>query len=192
MNDLTTTKKELRAWAAMNRDEAAAANPDAGTGLVDPFFSAVTSGTNSIVSGFFPIGSEIDPMPLMLQLRSLGHPLALPIVGEMGAPLIFRTWEPGDDMESGPYGIQEPRASAPKVTPALLLVPLLAFDRRGYRLGYGGGFYDRTLAQLNATGKPLAVGLAYAVQEVEAVPVADYDQPLNWIITEREAIEIGS
>jgi len=94
-------------------------------------------------------------------------------------------------METGPFGIQEPTAAAPVLRPDLLLVPLLAFDRSGHRLGYGGGFYDRTLRALRADGAVLAVGIAYAGQEVDAVPVAEYDQPLNWIVTEREAIEIG-
>ena len=95
-------------------------------------------------------------------------------------------------MYLGPYGIKEPKYSAVQVHPCLLLVPLLAFDRRGLRLGYGGGYYDRTLAALRAKNKILAVGIAYSIQEVDAMPVADHDQPLDWIVTEREAIEIGT
>ena len=143
-------------------------------------------------SGFVPIRSEIDPMPLLAWLHKSGRQTALPTVGKRDAPLVFRLWAPGDEMYLGPYGIKEPKYSAVQVHPCLLLVPLLAFDRRGLRLGYGGGYYDRTLAALRAKNKILAVGIAYSIQEVDAMPVADHDQPLDWIVTEREAIEIGT
>ncbi|MEC7398378.1 MAG: 5-formyltetrahydrofolate cyclo-ligase, partial [Pseudomonadota bacterium] len=144
------------------------------------------------VSGFVPIRTEIDPKPLLAWLRATGRKSVLPIVGARDAPLVFRVWTPGDEMDTGPYGIEEPKASADRMNPVVLLVPMLAFDRFGFRLGYGGGYYDRTLAALRAQGKITAVGIAYSAQEVDAVPVGEYDQPLDWIVTEREAIEIGA
>ncbi len=191
MNDILESKRRLRARAISNRAEAAAASPDAGRRLAEIFFGAVRPASAAVASGFFSIGSEIDSMPLLARLRAAGHDIALPVVVRKAAPLVFRRWLPGDAMETGPFGIQEPAAAAPVLRPDLLLVPLLAFDRSGHRLGYGGGFYDRTLRALRADGAVLAVGIAYAGQEVDAVPVAEYDQPLNWIVTEREAIEIG-
>jgi len=191
MNDILESKRRLRARAVSNRAEAAAASPGAGRRLADVFLGAVRPASGAVASGFFSIGSEIDSMPLLARLRAAGHDIALPVVVRKAAPLAFRRWLPGDAMETGPFGIQEPTAAAPVLRPDLLLVPLLAFDRSGHRLGYGGGFYDRTLRALRADGAVLAVGIAYAGQEVDAVPVAEYDQPLNWIVTEREAIEIG-
>ena len=94
-------------------------------------------------------------------------------------------------MSEGAFGVREPFPEASEVRPDVLLVPMLAFDRQGFRLGYGGGFYDRTLALLRQDGSPVAIGIAFAAQEVDRVPVAEYDQPLNWIVTEREAIETG-
>ncbi len=191
MNDILESKRRLRARAISNRAEAAAASPDAGRRLAEIFFGAVRPASAAVASGFFSIGSEIDSMPLLARLRAAGYDIALPVVVRKAAPLAFRRWLPGDAMATGPFGIQEPTEAAPVLRPDLLLVPLLAFDRSGHRLGYGGGFYDRTLRALRADGAVLAVGIAYAGQEVDAVPVAEYDQLLNWIVTEREAIEIG-
>jgi 5-formyltetrahydrofolate cyclo-ligase len=191
MSDLIEIKRVLRAKATRTRDTVARDATDASSGLIQHFPALLVPEEPGVISGFSPIGSEIDPLPLLADLREKGHQSALPIVAAKGEPLVFRRWSPGDDMASGPFGVQEPLPSAREVVPDILLVPLLAFDRRGYRLGYGGGFFDRTLARLRANGRPVAVGIAFAGQEVDAVPVAAYDQPLNWIVTEREAIEIG-
>jgi 5-formyltetrahydrofolate cyclo-ligase len=126
----------------------------------------------------------MDAGPLMAVLAERGHGLALPCTGPLGTALVFRRWRIGDLMVKGALGIEEPSTSAPIVVPSVALVPITGFDRRGYRLGQGGGYYDRTLA----AGGMLAVGLAYAVQEVESVPVEPWDWRLDWIITEREAI----
>jgi 5-formyltetrahydrofolate cyclo-ligase len=109
--------------------------------------------------------------------------LALPAIAGKGKPLLFRAWTPGDLMDKGVWGIAEPKADKPAVEPDVVLVPLLAFDRQGWRLGYGGGFYDRTLQELRARKPIAAVGLAYEGQEVEAVPRLDYDQQLDWVLT---------
>jgi 5-formyltetrahydrofolate cyclo-ligase len=116
--------------------------------------------------------------------------VALPVVTARGLPLGFRRWRPGDVLVSGAFGLLVPGPSAEPVMPQLVLVPLLAFDRQGGRLGYGAGFYDRTLAVLRAAGPVIAIGVAYADQEVPAVPVEPHDQPLDWIATEREILAV--
>ena len=192
MSDLIEIKKVLREQATRTRDLVKWEATDASGGLIRQFPTCLVGNEPGVISGFSPIGSEIDPLPLLAGLHEKGHESALPIVAANCEPLIFRRWAPGDEMVSGPFGVQEPLPSAREVVPDILLVPLLAFDRLGYRLGYGGGFYDRTLERLRANGRRVAVGIAFAGQEVEAVPVSAYDQPLDWIVTEREAIEIGA
>lgn len=136
-----------------------------------------------IVSGFSAIGDEIDAGPLMNRLHNEGFKLALPVIAGKGKPLIMRAWAPGDPMEEKTWGICEPLDSAQEVYPDVLLVPLLAFDPQGYRLGYGGGFYDRTLAKLRAMKPVIAVGLAFDEQRLDAVPRDSYDLPCDWVLT---------
>jgi 5-formyltetrahydrofolate cyclo-ligase len=143
------------------------------------------------VSGYWPVQDELDPRPLMLALAARGAQLALPVAEARGRPLRFRAWRPDDPLAPGALRIPEPLASAPEVLPDLVLVPMLAFDRRGFRLGYGAGFYDRTLALVRATKPVLAVGLAYAAQESDAVPVGTHDEPLDWVVTEAGATRLG-
>jgi 5-formyltetrahydrofolate cyclo-ligase len=126
----------------------------------------------------------------MAHLHGRGHPIALPLTPARGNPLVFRAWRPEDTLEVADFGIRVPLASQPELTPRVLIVPLLAFDRAGYRLGYGGGFYDRTLARLRKSGDVLAVGVAYAAQEVAEVPRDGGDQPVDWIVTETESIRV--
>ena len=191
MEDLQRAKRALRGRAKRNRDLAAETAGPVGERLSLNLETSVKLPGSGIVSGFYPIGSEIDPMPTLARMRSIGYDIVLPVTGAPGEGLVFRRWHPDDPMASGPFGIQEPMMTAEALIPDILLVPMLAFDRRGYRLGYGGGFYDRTLERLRETCEPLAIGVAYAAQEVDAVPVGKYDQPLNWVVTEREAMEIG-
>lgn len=143
------------------------------------------------VAGYWPLGSELDVMPLLRHLHDRGRTVALPVSGPRGTPLVFRSWDPECAMATGRYGIAECGEDRPVVAPAVLLVPMLAFDRAGHRLGYGAGYYDRTLAGLRRFGPVLAIGVAYAGQEVEAVPRGGYDEPLDWIVTEREALRLG-
>jgi 5-formyltetrahydrofolate cyclo-ligase len=126
----------------------------------------------------------------MRELQGAGHQIALPVVLEANQPLVFRAWSPGDDLEPAAFNTQIPSADKPELTPGVVLAPLLAFDRRGYRLGYGGGFYDRTLDILRNCGEVLAIGLAYAGQEVPAVPHDPNDKRLDWIVTEAAAIRL--
>ena len=138
----------------------------------------------TVVSGYYPYRSEIDVMPLLERLAGQGMQIALPVVVESEQPLIFRSWKPDDPTKKGELNIEIPLESSPEVEPDVLLVPLLAFDDRGYRLGYGGGYYDRTLEQLRAKKDIVAVGVAYAGQEVGAVVRGVVDQPVDWLLTE--------
>jgi 5-formyltetrahydrofolate cyclo-ligase len=145
-----------------------------------------------IVSAFSPIRDEPDALALLQALAAEGFATALPVTVSNGAPLIFRLWSPGDPTVVGALGILEPSAEARAVDPDLLFVPLAAFDRRGHRIGYGAGHYDRTLKRLRAAGPVRAVGVAYSVCEVAAVPDAAHDEPLDFILTEREWIAARS
>jgi 5-formyltetrahydrofolate cyclo-ligase len=139
-----------------------------------------------VVSGYWPLADELDPRPAMTRLAALGHPLALPRVQGRRRPLAFHAWRPGEPLLAGPFEVMEPAPHAPLATPRVLLVPLLAFDRRGRRLGYGAGYYDLVLRELRASSPtPLAIGVAVAAQEVEEVPTGPRDQPLDAVVTER-------
>ena len=143
------------------------------------------------MSAFFPYQSEIDTRPLLGKLAGEGWTTALPIVIALGEPLIFRRWLSGEPTVPGVWGIPRPMDASPLVEPDVLLVPLMAFDRQGYRLGYGGGFYDRTLEMLRSQKSIIAIGVAYGAQEVDAVPHADHDQALDFIMTEKEVFACG-
>jgi 5-formyltetrahydrofolate cyclo-ligase len=139
----------------------------------------------AVVSGFWPIKDEIDIKPLLAELATSGCRLALPVVQGRGKPLLFRAWLPGDSLEAGVFGTLQPRADRELLEPDALIVPLLACDEEGWRLGYGGGFYDRTLAGIRARRRVTAVGVGYAGQLVAAVPHGQDDQRLDWLLTER-------
>lgn len=191
ITDLADMKKRARRAAFGRRAEAKAADDGTAGDLVRDHFLAARLHTGAeIISGYCPIRTEIDVFPLMRTLRSAGHRLCVPVIEAAGAPLRFREWHPGSEMIEGPFGAEVPAEGA-WLEPHLLLVPLLAFDRTGYRLGYGGGFYDRTLERLRALRRTLAVGIAYAAQEVEAVPHEATDQPLDAIVTERGLIRVA-
>jgi 5-formyltetrahydrofolate cyclo-ligase len=140
------------------------------------------------VSGFHAFRDEPDTLELMRTLAEEGFATALPVVVGRGSPLVFRLWRPGDPTRAGPMSIAEPLDEAPAVDPDLLFVPLACFDRRGHRIGYGAGFYDRTLAGLRAIKPVHAVGVAYGVCEVAAVPYDAHDQSLDAIVTDQETI----
>lgn len=135
------------------------------------------------VSAYRAIGSELDPAPLLARLSGAGFAVCLPVLQKRGNPLIFRGWRPGEPLVQRMWGIEEPPPSAPQVEPDILLVPLLAFDAQGWRLGYGGGFYDRTLVQLRARKAIVAIGIAYDEQRVDTVPRGPHDQRLDWLLT---------
>jgi 5-formyltetrahydrofolate cyclo-ligase len=136
----------------------------------------------TVVSGWYAMGAELDPMPLMMKLHDAGAVLALPAIVE--GKLIFRAWTPGEPLQRAGFGTSEPDASAPKVDPDIVLTPMLAFDPQGYRLGYGKGHYDGGLARLRAAKNIVSVGLAFDEQCVDKVPVEPHDQRLDYVITE--------
>lgn len=182
-------KANLRREASARRRQAHAAHPQAGLALMQHFKNAIDVQAGAVVSGFWPMGEEIDVRPLLAQLHASGHIVGLPVVLKKGEPLIFRQWHPGMALVTGGFGTAVPPPKAPEVAPQVLIVPLLAFDAEGYRLGYGGGFYDRTLDKLRTGGvaDPLAVGVAFSAQHVARVPRDEFDQPLDWIVTEKAA-----
>ena len=186
-------KAALRRKMGLLRRELAAADapPDAGKQAADRFFAHVTVPDGAIVSAYWPMGDELDPRPLIHRIQGAGHTIGLPVVVAKGAPLMFRDWTPETRFIPGGFKTEVPEPTAPEVVPTILLVPLLAFDLKGYRLGYGGGFYDRTLVKLRASAKIMAIGFAYEGQMVDEVPRAEYDQPLDAILTERAFRRIG-
>ena len=136
----------------------------------------------AVVSGFSSLPDEFRAWPLLRRLHAEGHALAMPVMQGKSLPLVFRAWAPGDAMDKVVWGIAEPKADKPVLEPDIVLVPLLAFDATGRRLGYGGGYYDRTLRGLRARKRIVAVGLAYDEQQVDAVPHLDYDERLDWVL----------
>jgi 5-formyltetrahydrofolate cyclo-ligase len=143
-----------------------------------------------VIAGYYPKGSEIDIRPLLDALRGLGSSIALPVMTGPERPMIFRLWTSDQDLQAGPFGIREPGPEAPTVRPSLVLTPMLAFDRQGMRLGYGGGYYDRTLESLMGETQVLVAGVAYAAQEVAHVPHDTHDHALNVVVTETEMIRL--
>ena len=185
--DLLEFKRRCRAQANKARVEAhAAVGETAGLALAQAGLP-VSRGDSEVVSGFFPFKNEITVLPLLAMLVSDGWTSCLPIVMGEGEALTFRTWMPGEPTRPGVWDIPIPLDAAAKVEPDILLVPMLAFDRQGFRLGYGGGYYDRTLAALRARKSVTAIGIAYSGQEIAEVPRGSWDEPLDWIMTERGA-----
>lgn len=185
--DIAEVKRKARTAASKRRAEAHEQLKDmAGAALAERGLPAALHIEAGAVSGFIPYKSEITTVPLMNRLRREGWQTALPIVIAPEQPLVFRAWAPGEPLVPGVWDIPIPPESAPEVFPDVLLVPMLAFDRRGYRLGYGGGFYDRTLEKLRTLKKVVAVGVAYHAQMVDEVPTGPYDAPLDYVMTEQE------
>jgi 5-formyltetrahydrofolate cyclo-ligase len=150
----------------------------------------IAAGTT--VSGYSPIRSELDPAPLMRKLAEQGARLALPAVMARGKSLVFRAWSPGDRLTLGPLGILEPSPAMAELIPDVMLVPCAAFDRLGHRIGYGAGHYDFTLAHLRKTKPITTVGIAFAAQEIKAVPALAHDVALDYVLTEKKAFDFRS
>jgi len=150
----------------------------------------IAAGT--IVSGYSPIRSELDPAPLMRKLAEQGARLALPAVMARGKSLVFRAWSPGERLTLGPLGILEPSPAMAELIPDVMLVPCAAFDRLGHRIGYGAGHYDFTLAHLRKTKPITTVGVAFAAQEIKAVPALAHDVALDYVLTEKKAFDFRS
>ena len=178
-------KKEFRDRARRARRAAHRRfGPRIGPILAANFFARFSHPPSVDVAGYWPVGEEADIRPLMTALDQRGHRVALPRVMRRAAPLRFLRWRPGDPLAPGFGAIPEPAADGEVIEPAVLLLPLLAFDGSGRRLGYGGGFYDRTLAALRARTRIEAIGIAYSDQEVDSLVAADHDEHLDWVVTE--------
>ncbi|MFT3730122.1 MAG: 5-formyltetrahydrofolate cyclo-ligase [Hyphomicrobium sp.] len=181
---MAEAKKQLRAEAVLRRKEAFERHgAEASRKIAAQGLDFIGIKPDTIVSGFAAIRDEINPAPLMAWLQAEGMKLALPVMLGKGKPLVMRSWSPGDVMAPAAWGIAEPTDDKPEVDPDIVLVPLLAFDERGYRLGYGGGFYDRTLNRLRKLKPIIAIGLAYDEQRVDVVPAESYDEKLDWVLT---------
>jgi 5-formyltetrahydrofolate cyclo-ligase len=186
--NLLQEKRNLRsAMLAWRADLAEAERRAAAEALRATYLRELPFETPAIVSGFWPIKEEIDIRPLLIELHNQGCQLALPVVQGKGQPLLFRAWRPGDPLESGVFGTLQPQARREAIEPEALLVPLLACDEEGWRLGYGGGFYDRTLVGLRAKKNVTAVGVAFNAQLVPEVPRGPDDQRLDWLLTDQRA-----
>ena len=192
MSDLTenqSAKAALREAALALRDALPPAERQAAAEAIAarPLPVAVKAG--AIVSGFSPMKSEINPIPLLRKLADAGAQLALPAIAGRGKPLIMRAWKFGDPFKAGQWGIREPVPEAPEVAPDILIVPLACFDRAGHRIGFGAGYYDMTINALRARKKVIAIGIAFAAQEIPQVPATERDEPLDLVLTEREVID---
>ncbi len=189
MSDPASLKAELRTEALARRD-ALPADMRAGAAeavAARAFPIAVKPGT--IISGFMPMKSEINPLPLMRKLADAGAQLALPAIAGRGQPLIMRAYAFRDELARGQWGIREPKPEAAQVEPDILIVPLAAFDRTGHRIGYGAGYYDMTIHALRAKKNITAIGIAFAAQEIREVPATPRDERLDFVLTEREVID---
>ena len=187
--DYSFLKRQLRTAAVHNRS---------GIGLdhalwcaeeIVARFNDLSLPENPVFSAYWPMKTELDIRPLMHSLFNRGFTVSLPVVAEKNQPLLFRRWEPGAELVEGPYGTEQPNEKYETVVPNVLLLPLLAFDRQGGRLGYGGGFYDRTVAALRQKGNPVVIGAAFSTQEIESVPLEETDEKMDFILTESEIIK---
>ncbi len=192
---MVEVKSELRSALIAARVKAQSVEPEAGVGLLTQSSALFPCIQGRVVAGYIPFKTEIDPLPLMRALAAQGAKLCLPRTppkGGEGSGLTFHLCDPDDpdQLEKSAWGVMEPKAHLPQVRPDIVIVPLLGFDRGGNRLGQGQGHYDRTLQALRAEGTVLAIGVAFAAQEVAHIPIEPHDQRLDWIITPIEAYPI--
>lgn len=190
--DVTSTqdlKSELRLAAFARRDALSAPERVAAAEMVAGRMFPVPIIPGAIVSGYSPMKSEFNPVPLMRKLSDVGAQLALPVVQGRGKPLVMRAWSFGAPLASGVWGIREPGPDAPEVFPDIMLVPLAAFDRAGQRIGYGAAYYDMTIARVRAMKAVIAIGLAFSAQEIPEIPAEPHDAPLDLVLTEQEVID---
>jgi 5-formyltetrahydrofolate cyclo-ligase len=182
-------KTELRKSVFARRDALPASERQAAAEAIAARVFPLPIQPGVIVSGFSPIRTEINPMPLLRRLEAAGASLALPVIAGKGLPLIMRAYRFGQELNAGVWGIREPKDGAPQVDPDILIVPLAAFDRRGNRIGHGAGYYDMTIARLRALKPVVAIGIAYAAQEVSEVPTTSRDERLDLVLTERDVFD---
>lgn len=186
---ISDQKAELRTAMLAKRDALPAAERQAAAETIAARAFPVNVVPGTIVSAFMPMKSEINPLPLLRKLADRGAHLALPAIDKRGRPLIMRAWKFGDPFKAGQWGIREPVPEARQVDPDILIVPLACFDRAGHRIGYGAGYYDMTIHALRAKKKIIAIGIAFAMQEIPHVPATERDERLDLVLTERGAID---
>ena len=189
-SDIEDPKAALRRDVVARRDALPAVTRTATAEILAtrPFPLPVAAGM--VVSAFMPLKNELDPLPLMRKLADEGVRFVLPVVIGRGKPLVMREWAFGEPLVQGGWGIREPASTAATADPDILLVPMVAFDRTGHRIGYGAGYFDMTITQLRARKQVVAVGLAFAAQEIPAVPATPRDARLDLVLTEREIIDL--
>lgn len=193
MTSIEQAKEDLRQSVLASRIEAdKRLRAQAARLVTEHFLRTINLEDNTCIAGYWPLTSELDTQPLLKELITLGHRVVLPVVVRPKTPLTFRRWQPGVELVEGYAGTKVPPAESPAAEPDILIVPLIAFDRAGYRLGYGAGFYDYTLQNLRKSRPIIAVGLAYAAQQVPFVPHEGHDAPLDWVITEGGALKCGA
>ncbi len=193
MNVISEAKRAARSRAEAVRDGAHASMPGAGR-IAAGHALGVLAKLHGVrrVSAFLSFRSEIATGPLIAGLHGLGYEIGLPVVQGRARPLVFRRWAPGAPLMRGNFGVEVPPADAPEMVPEVLFVPLLAFTASGHRLGYGGGFYDRTLAALREAGAPVtAIGFAYGAQRVAELPLEATDLALDAVVTEAGVMHPG-
>jgi 5-formyltetrahydrofolate cyclo-ligase len=195
---MTDPKTDLRRHSLARRDLVSARESHAaadgvrksGATLVDEIVAREKM-AEPVVSVYWPIRSELNTRPLIEALAAKGLRVVLPVMHKVRHPLVFRVFAPGDDLVKGPYGLSEPAPEKEALDPDIIFSPLAAFDRRGYRLGYGGGIYDATLAGLRPKKRVVVIGLAYACQEADRVPTEPHDERLDYVVTERETLALS-
>ncbi len=190
----TQTKKMSRQRALETRSKIAALRDGAAAAarLKDNFLAAFEVQSDQSVAAYWPFRDEIDVRPLLAALEAMGCNCLLPVMIGRKEPLQFHQWKPGDVLESSRFGVLEPSKFHPSTTPDVVILPLLAFDRHGMRLGYGGGYYDRTLNALRRKGEVLAIGVAYHDQEMDDIPHDAYDQKMDALVTDQAVIQFSS
>ncbi len=186
---LKESKAQLRVAALARRDAIPAEQRAAAAQAIAAHSLPIEMPSGSVVSGYAPIRSEIDPFPLMKRFSQRGLILALPVIVGRDQPLIFREWTIDTPLVRGPLGIFQPSADAEEVVPDIAIVPLAAFDRAGHRIGYGAGHYDRSLDLLRSKKRIVAIGIAFAAQQIDTVPAEPHDVRLHCVLTEREVID---
>jgi 5-formyltetrahydrofolate cyclo-ligase len=187
----SASKSELRAAVLARRDALGAEQRAAAALAVAALMPPLEITPSTIVAGYAPIRSEIEPLQVMQSFAARGAALAMPAITTRNAALTFRRWTPGDALVRGTFGISEPPVAAAEAVPDIVLVPLAAFDRAGHRIGYGAGYYDRTLAALRRSKTVVAIGLAFAVQEIPQVPALVHDVRLDYVLTEAGLFSFG-
>jgi len=184
-------KAQLREEAVQRRAALKSISAELSRRLAERFLESIPVPAGAVVSAYCAIGDEADPAYLIAELRRRGYRIAMPRVAGRNLPLDFHLWEPGAKLIAGGFGLSEPSRDWPKLAPDVLIVPLLAFDAAGYRVGYGAGYYDRSLRGLREQKSITAVGFAFAVQEFPCVPHLEHDERLDWIVTEDGARKPG-